>query len=203
MRKTEKLYWIFFSSNIVSHQKPPSISEDIFFFLKNLRIACWSCVQKSNHRTRKSDFYCWNQSSSRLIFWVSMVSINFQNPNWLISITHHRHSQLKISKSSFEMCLIVQKVQEFFCTDLRGDDLRRFFSWEESKVDYSYLSLKASLSKSSAIFVSKIDAQLGFQPITRSAQHVQHSRSSDWLLLSIHTGFEIPFFLWKRYRVLH
>ena len=90
-----------------------------FFFLKNLRIACWSCVQKSNHRTRKSDFYCWNQSSSRLIFWVSMVSINFQNSNWLISITHHRHSQLKISKSSFEMCLIVQKVQEFFCIDLR------------------------------------------------------------------------------------
>ena len=114
------------SSNIVSHQKPPSISEDFFFLFKNLRIACWSCVQKSNHRTRKSDFYCWNQSSSRLIFWVSMVSINFQNPNWLISITHHRHSQLKISKSSFEMCLIVQKVQEFFCIELR-----RFFSWNQ------------------------------------------------------------------------
>ena len=65
------------SSNIVSHQKPPSISEDFFFLFKNLRIACWSCVQKSNHRTRKSDFYWWfiGNNLPADLFWGCLLSI--------------------------------------------------------------------------------------------------------------------------------
>ena len=65
------------SSNFVSHQKPPSISEDFFFLFKNLRIACWSCVQKSNHRTRKSDFYWWfiGNNLPADLFWGCLLSI--------------------------------------------------------------------------------------------------------------------------------
>ena len=116
------------SSNIVSHQKPPSISEDFFFLFKNLRIACWSCVQKSNHRTRKSDFY-WKQSSSRLILGVSTVyksqidwsvspiTVNwkFRNPllKCVLLCKKFKSSFVQISKEMIfvEILLLVRRIK--------------------------------------------------------------------------------------------
>ena len=76
--KLEKSYWIFFSFFEYRFSSETAINQWRFFFLfKNLRIACWSCVQKSNHRTRKSDFYWWfiGNNLPADLFWGCLLSI--------------------------------------------------------------------------------------------------------------------------------